>query len=50
MGWVEGISTDRILRVTEVSEQDRRWHSVIALVKRSRLAPLWCHFDIEWRF
>ena len=39
-GWVEG-TMDRIPRVTAVSEQeDRQWHSVIALVKRSRLVPL----------
>ena len=34
---VEGISKDRT-RVTEAAERDRQWHSVVALVKRSRLA------------
>ena len=37
VGRVEGISMDSTPRV---SEQDRRWHSVIALVKSSRLASL----------
>ena len=34
---VEGISIDGVPRVTEVSKQHHRWHSVMVLIKRKEL-------------